>query len=327
MALRFLLVGLVASMGFELPSGEDVAAWAPVGPGLGRAPDGRPARAWPRSRPSRVGEGRRPRPRPRPPAEVVDRADLAFEVVVEGMASDVRRRPGRDAADRARLARRGRRGRPGRGRRPSERPRARARAAVARSRPPRWPRRPPRPVERLVVGGPADPPGGRRLGLADRRVRSEAAADGPLSPTVAERIEGRPGRPGSRLAPFRKSSDRIGQVRPAGRAATSRGRARSSVELLVVDPVALAVAEAGGDPEDVAVRGERLAGPGLELLHGVHELDLVVGVLLLEGGRVDPPPPLLLGPSLAGGGATAATGSRGSGRGGRSRRSRPVRRS
>ena len=41
MTLRIMLVGLVASMGFELPSGGDFSA-GPVRPGMGQREDGRP---------------------------------------------------------------------------------------------------------------------------------------------------------------------------------------------------------------------------------------------------------------------------------------------
>ena len=46
------------------------------------------------------------------------------------------------------------------------------------------------------------------------------------------------------------------------------------------------------------MRWERLAGLNFELLHGIHELELVLGVLLFEGGRVDPASPFLAGPPL-----------------------------
>ncbi len=40
MALRCLLVSLVASLGFELPSGQDVTSLAMSGAGLGLGPHG-----------------------------------------------------------------------------------------------------------------------------------------------------------------------------------------------------------------------------------------------------------------------------------------------
>jgi hypothetical protein len=94
MALRFLLVGLVASLGFEMPTARDVESWTRTGRSwvearladanslklevaraLDRAPDC-----------ERLEE---PTLAPAPVAEVASiREDLTFEVVVDGMAKD-----------------------------------------------------------------------------------------------------------------------------------------------------------------------------------------------------------------------------------------------
>ena len=63
----------------------------------------------------------------------------------------------------------------------------------------------------------------------------------------------------------------------------------------------LAVAQRDGDLDHLAVGREGLAGSLLESLHGVHELELVVGVLFLERGGIDSPAPLLAGAAFAGG--------------------------
>jgi len=93
MALRFLLVSLVAGMGFEMPNGTDVETWT------------RPGRDWVearvadiaglRTRAERAFAGADDR---EPVAEAVSSlagaeaplaaSDLAFEVVSEGMAAD-----------------------------------------------------------------------------------------------------------------------------------------------------------------------------------------------------------------------------------------------
>src|SRR4051794_6147856 len=48
----------------------------------------------------------------------------------------------------------------------------------------------------------------------------------------------------------------------------------------------LTVAQGERHPEDVAMGWERLAGLDLELLHRVHELELVLAILLFEGRGV-----------------------------------------
>ena len=83
---------------------------------------------------------------------------------------------------------------------------------------------------------------------------------------------------------------------PSGLKSSSVPKSSSEPEVVVGE--AEAIAKLRGDPEDVAVAGERLAGLHLELLHGVHELHLVLGVLLFEGGRVDPAPPFLTLPTF-----------------------------
>ena len=98
MALRVLLVGLVAGMGCELPGGDDLAAWNRAG------------RAWVEARmadlaaircelgaaPAALAEAE-----PVEPA-AIPTSDLAFEVVVEGMvsgfAADLAGSPEPDAA-------------------------------------------------------------------------------------------------------------------------------------------------------------------------------------------------------------------------------------
>ena len=85
MMLRLMLLGLVASMGLELPSGRDVASWASTG------------RAWAEARMAGpVGVESAPGlSSPRGPRRVVEtRADLAFEAISDGMAAEF-------AADRA----------------------------------------------------------------------------------------------------------------------------------------------------------------------------------------------------------------------------------
>ena len=90
MALRVLLVGLVASLGFELPTGQDLASWAKSG------------RAWVDARAAELSglrleaeqalagatDGERDEG-PAPTTEVASsRADLNFEATVEAMASE-----------------------------------------------------------------------------------------------------------------------------------------------------------------------------------------------------------------------------------------------
>ena len=90
MALRVLLVGLVASLGFELPTGPDLASWAKSG------------RAWVDARAAELSglrleaeqalagptDGERAEG-PAPSTEVASsRADLIFEATVEAMASE-----------------------------------------------------------------------------------------------------------------------------------------------------------------------------------------------------------------------------------------------
>ncbi len=48
------------------------------------------------------------------------------------------------------------------------------------------------------------------------------------------------------------------------------------------------------------MRGKGLARLDLELLHGIHEFKFVFGILLLEGGRIDPSATLFLDPALGG---------------------------
>src|SRR3954454_5420749 len=90
------------------------------------------------------------------------------------------------------------------------------------------------------------------------------------------------------------------------RAATESGEVRCSGELELAITGSqelarvgqLAVSERDRDLDHLAVAGEGLAGPFLEPLHRVHELELVVAVLLLEGGGIDPLPSLGPGPTL-----------------------------
>jgi hypothetical protein len=92
MALRFVLVGLVASLGFEMPGGPDVSSWARTG------------RDWFNARMAEVTSLRSEAERalalaadcersddqaPAPNAEVAPtRLDLTFDAVVDGMARD-----------------------------------------------------------------------------------------------------------------------------------------------------------------------------------------------------------------------------------------------
>jgi hypothetical protein len=90
MALRVLLVGLVASMGFELPTGQDLSSWARTGRGWA---DARMAElSWLRLEAEKAiaiaTDGVRDELPPSRSAEVAStRADLIFEAAVEGMAS------------------------------------------------------------------------------------------------------------------------------------------------------------------------------------------------------------------------------------------------
>ena len=96
MALRFLLVSLVAGMGCELPSQTDVAAWARTGREWVDARVGDTARLKVEAELALAGlrgrlRARSPTPvAPRPTSVEVPstRDDLAFEAVVEKMASD-----------------------------------------------------------------------------------------------------------------------------------------------------------------------------------------------------------------------------------------------
>ena len=56
-----------------------------------------------------------------------------------------------------------------------------------------------------------------------------------------------------------------------------------------------AIPQRDGHPDDFAVRWKHFAGSFLESLHGVHELELIVGVLFLERGGIDPLPSFLAG--------------------------------
>ena len=246
MALRFLLVSLVAGMGFELPSGQELSAWARAGRDWVERADGRPFRRS-GSRPSgpswrdRLRAGRRGpgRPRPstpglRPPTSPStwwsrgwprtspptwprsgpigrSRPSLADAVAEEPGARPRRSWPGPTPSRTRRRRRRSRRDR-----------------AVDRGPGDR------RPGRAALRRRPADPAGRRRLGLADRAVPSRAA-DGPPTRADADRRRSRPdaGRPGdpgrlARVSKARIRSDRAGRARPRGTASSSSVGSSSS---------------------------------------------------------------------------------------------------
>jgi hypothetical protein len=94
MTLRVLLVGLVASMGYELPSGQDIESWTRTGSQWvnARLADLSHLRAEAERSIARSTDSDRavePTPAPSATAEVgLTRDDLMFDAVVEGMASD-----------------------------------------------------------------------------------------------------------------------------------------------------------------------------------------------------------------------------------------------
>ncbi len=91
MALRFLLVSLVAGMGCELPSQSDLECWARAGQEWVDARVGDIARIKVEAELALAGVAdseRETAPDPSPVEATPDRDDLAFEAVVEKMASD-----------------------------------------------------------------------------------------------------------------------------------------------------------------------------------------------------------------------------------------------
>jgi hypothetical protein len=92
MALRFLLVGLVASMGFEMPSARDVESWTRSGRNWveARLSDANSLRLEVARVLDRASDCERAEPpAPAPEVEVASiRDDLTFDAVVDGMARD-----------------------------------------------------------------------------------------------------------------------------------------------------------------------------------------------------------------------------------------------
>ena len=91
MALRFLLVSLVAGMGFELPSGGDVATWTRAGRDWVDARMGDLSSLKAEARLAFAGAvdcEREVEPAASPVDVAPTREDLAFEAIVEKMASD-----------------------------------------------------------------------------------------------------------------------------------------------------------------------------------------------------------------------------------------------
>ena len=91
MALRVLLVGLVASMGFELPDGQELSSWTKTGRDWfnARMVDLSNLRVEAERVIAEDADGERAEEPAAAPIEVAStRADLAFDAVVEGMASE-----------------------------------------------------------------------------------------------------------------------------------------------------------------------------------------------------------------------------------------------
>jgi hypothetical protein len=94
MALRFVLVGLVASMGFEMPSGGDVESWTRTGQNWFEARLAElsslrleASRAFDAATDCERADASAPAPVPAVEVASV-REDLTFEAVVDGMAKD-----------------------------------------------------------------------------------------------------------------------------------------------------------------------------------------------------------------------------------------------